>query len=1555
MAKNAKTNNSETAKYDYIVVGSGAGGGPLAARLAERGFRVLVLEAGGNQAAPPRGPAHEVTQVPVLHGAASEHPALSWQFFVDHYDTPPTGPDPKRVQDPNHRGFNKIFYPRAAALGGCTVHNAMITIAGPDSDWDDLADFLNDDSWRGSRMRAYFRRLEFNHYSLLPTKLPTTWWGKAWDNVKWLLGFDPDHARGEHGFEGWLHTSYTDLAPGFRDKQLLKMLKAALRQAKLTGLERAGTLASRFLTGRAWQSLDPNHARTQAESPEGLALIPLAVCGRRTTIHQSSDKPDVQRGRRSGPRERLLDVQQKHPDRLHIWTDCLVTKVLFDTSDPPRAIGVEYLQGQHLYRAHHEPSELEVAPQQVHVGEQGEVILCGGTFNTPQLLMLSGIGDKEQLKKFKLPLRVDSPGVGQNLQDRYEVTVISEMKQDFALLKDATSRLPASPDAPDPHLRQWRETGTGIYAGNGAVLSIFKRSRPDLAKPDLYIFGVVAPFKGYELGYSNVGDQHNMFTWTILKSHTNNHDGQVRLQSADPRDVPAINFHYFNETSLPNRGDEDPDLAAIVEGVKFVRGIAEHAKAVVKGEYHPKQTENVSDNDVQVRNWIRRVAWGHHACGTCRMGPDGDPQAVLDQRFRVRGVAGLRVVDASIFPTIPGYFIVTNIYMASEKAAEVIVADREAQAVSPHYPLELRRVEEEALVARRKLAGTATPNAIGVRTPQQEWSEDVTGLALSGGGIRSATLNLGILQALARSQWLRKIDFLSTVSGGGYIGAFLGRMFDRLRPVAANQPPSLNSSERVEHELTTYDSPALTWLRQHGNYIAPRGHSDWRLGIAAYIRNFLSVHFVLGMVFFALFGVANAIRYGLFDPATAGLGLVFMRSGDLPLGHLLRALLGPFFSPWFVAFELWLLFLVLPRAIGYWIVSQDKHERYHPVALPLLFLIAAAAIWLGLCQGLAPAPFAVGLALLSSLVPVELAWRYGRRREEALGTGGVETQRLRTRNILTYDLGLVLALAGLALAFALIDSAGHALQQRVEGNQAYLQAFAGLGVALAALMPLVRMLAGWFAGQDKPAGPPSTLRRIFRQQIIAGLLALVALAVPLVAFSFAAHAAYQGGDALVMGLAATAAAVVISVILRWSSAITFVNRSSLSQIYAARLARAYLGASNPLRHRPEGANITEVIAGDDVASIRDYQPHLAGGPFHLINAVVNQTVDFSSQRGSMDRKGESLAVSCAGLTVGQRWHALWADSTSRTLEQLNKRPTRLEPVGRVAGDSHPLVDEVGDPADAAEMLSLRQWIAISGAAVGPGQGQNTRLGTALLLGLANMRTGYWWNSSITEVSRDGFPQLNWLRRLLFLVPEFFLTQSLLLYEWLARFAGPWEQYWNLSDGGYFENTGAYELIRRRVPRIILCDGSADPTYDMESFGEFVRKVRIDFGAQVTPFTALDLKQHVPQAMSAWLGTPDQLRPDSPNRRHAVLYWVDYATHSRRSVILYFKASVSSDEPADILKYLARHREFPHEATGDQVFDEAQLESYRQLGEHMAGPLMPRSPALDHDWFWKIPV
>src|SRR5207245_1759802 len=186
-------------------------------------------------------------------------------------------------------------------------------------------------------------------------------------------------------------------------------------------------------------------------------------------------------------------------------------------------------------------------------------------------------------------------------------------------------------------------------------------------EPDLYIFGLPGLFTGYKPGYSALFERdRNQFTWAVLKAYTNNHAGRVTLQSIDPRDAPRINFHYFSEGT----DEQGADLDAVVDGVQFVRKMNKTLSEVKELSPGPGY-----DTPQRLREFIQNEAWGHHGSCTCKIGAKNDPLAVLDSRFCVRGTQGLRVVDASIFPKIPGYFIVTAIYMISEKASDVIMAD----------------------------------------------------------------------------------------------------------------------------------------------------------------------------------------------------------------------------------------------------------------------------------------------------------------------------------------------------------------------------------------------------------------------------------------------------------------------------------------------------------------------------------------------------------------------------------------------------------------------------------------------------------------------------------------------------------------------------------------------------------------------------------------------------------------------------------------------------------------------------------------------------------------
>jgi len=626
--------------YDYVVVGSGAGGGPLAANLAKAGFTVLLMEAGGDPCSEDET-GKLLYEVPIFHGLSSEYKGCAWDYFVRHYsDDAQQARDSKAVK---FKGKDTVFYPRAGTLGGCTAHNAMITVVPQDSDWNYIADLTGDDSWRPPKMRSYFERLENCKYVARADSVEGMFSNALSSIAELLKGKEDfrDFSHG-HGFQGWLPTCEADPKLALKDPQILSMLVSAINSALWTGVgDPFIRLDTRF---------DPNDSRNGSDSPEGLAFTPLAV----------------ENGKRAGPREYLLRVQQAFPNRLTVKKNALATRVVFEGK---RAVGVEYIDRAHIYEADPQALNTRDSLPRQQIRATREVILAAGAFNSPQLLQLSGIGPRADLQRLGIPVVLDLPGVGQNLQDRYEVTVVSEFQTNFTLLEGATFALPV-PGARDVSFEEWQKSGTGIYASNGSVVGVIKRSQKGLPDPDLYIFGLPGFFKGYVPGYSKTLEQyHNLFTWAILKARTNN-TGQVRLASAKPWEQPEINFQYFGD----NKRNNDPDLEAVLQGVHFARemnaGLSQ--LGVITDEKIPGPG---CQNDDQLRRFIRDEAWGHHASCTNKIGRADDPMAVLDSRFRVLGTQGLRVVDASVFPKIPGYFIAAPIYMISEKATDVIIED----------------------------------------------------------------------------------------------------------------------------------------------------------------------------------------------------------------------------------------------------------------------------------------------------------------------------------------------------------------------------------------------------------------------------------------------------------------------------------------------------------------------------------------------------------------------------------------------------------------------------------------------------------------------------------------------------------------------------------------------------------------------------------------------------------------------------------------------------------------------------------------------------------------
>ncbi len=718
---------------DYIVVGSGAGGSPLSARLARAGMRVLVLEAGVDSGAPLVQPntgqkerrkeenEHLIYSCPGLHAASTEpdlHDApdqacTNWNFWVRHYPNQAIQKlDTKARNDPHNPGEKAVLYPRASALGGCTTHHAMISVYGEDYDWQKIADLTGDNSWAPARMRTLYKRIERAR-----TGVRLGWLLGYWDGLLQMLNPGRD-ASAQRGAKGWLDVQLSDPKLAMGDTALFNVVAKTIFDVEdLDGVRSLWRDAKRLIGGRLFRDLDLNDLDKMRTHPEGVALVPLAVS---------------RGGVRRGPREWLLetrrqlrDERDKVPDgdefagEIRIATNVFVRRVVFqadETGQPPRAIGVEFSVGRHLY----DPGkQMNSDPQKQYCYARREILLCGGAFNTPQLLMLSGVGDKNYLRtigvegvvgidgKVNADLFVDLPGVGKNLLDRYEISVVSEMAKNFSMLDTVKFEPSATDDAP---LNNWKaeqtlKPRTGLYTTNGAALAILKRSDPAGSKPanlppDLLLLGFPAVFRGYYPGWSKElltkpGDasgqtRRNLWSWTILKAYSKNR-GEVRLRSNNPFDSPAIDFCYFGQRNGPEHESdlnlqEDDDFAALEFGIQYVRRLNEAAAKLMKGgdaaaaEILPGSAKTCGSSSLA--DWIVRETWGHHASGTCRIGSDPwqanvsdlkDKEAVLDSHFRVHGVRCLRVVDASVFPTIPGYFITVPIYLVSEKAADTIL------------------------------------------------------------------------------------------------------------------------------------------------------------------------------------------------------------------------------------------------------------------------------------------------------------------------------------------------------------------------------------------------------------------------------------------------------------------------------------------------------------------------------------------------------------------------------------------------------------------------------------------------------------------------------------------------------------------------------------------------------------------------------------------------------------------------------------------------------------------------------------------------------------------
>ncbi len=508
---------------DVVVVGAGAAGAVLAARLAEdSGRRVIMLEAGGRGGNP-------LLRVPLMTGLLLRSRYANWSY---------------RTEAEPGLGGRSTAIPRGKVLGGSTAINGMVWARGRPSDYD---------GWAQAGLRGW-----------------------NWDNA--LAGF-----RRIERFQG----GASEMHGG---DGAVPVTDAAVEHELIDAFVAAGLQAGY-----------PPSADFNVPPCEGVGRYHFTIAG----------------GRRWSTAQAFLRTA---PKNLHIVTRAQATRVVIEAG---RAVAVEAVVGG-----------------QKRQFRGGEIVLCGGAINSPQLLMLSGVGPAAHLQEMGLRVQADLPGVGGNLHDHVLVRVEHACTQPITL--QALTRIDRAAVA----LLRALASGTGPAASFPLAAGFMLRSDPSLEEPDLqshFLPGLTTatlrvPFLA---GPLRAGDGHGfMANVSQMRPYSR---GDLRLASAHPFQAPLIRPNYLSDPR---------DRAILRAGVAILRHIfAQKAFDPYRGAELSPGVDVRSDAALDA--WIARTAdTVHHAVGTCRMGTANDLGAVVDEELRVHGIAGLRVADASVMPTI---------------------------------------------------------------------------------------------------------------------------------------------------------------------------------------------------------------------------------------------------------------------------------------------------------------------------------------------------------------------------------------------------------------------------------------------------------------------------------------------------------------------------------------------------------------------------------------------------------------------------------------------------------------------------------------------------------------------------------------------------------------------------------------------------------------------------------------------------------------------------------------------------------------------------------------
>lgn len=802
---------------------------------------------------------------------------------------------------------------------------------------------------------------------------------------------------------------------------------------------------------------------------------------------------------------------------------------------------------------------------------------------------------------------------------------------------------------------------------------------------------------------------------------------------------------------------------------------------------------------------------------------------------------------------------------------------------------------------------------------------DKWGLALSGGGIRSATFCFGLLGVLARNRLLERFDLLSTVSGGGYIGGMLGRLLQRARSPADTQTV-FEAFARQEPRWFRW------WLRANGRYLVPRGPADKTFALAIFLRNLLAIHLELGALALALGVLLAAVDVGVWAAIAEWVTDEWVTGEPIAALRWLPAWLP---TLWPVAIPVLAVLGGLATA-AYWVVpwvASAGRPGWRPgfVAVQWVILTIVLGLLVHYGDAIIGPPWQPGHAIRMTLtwgaIGLAIAWLIAipwarfllRHLFEETARDALRLREEAVRRWLADWQSLCMKAIAVVLLLGLVDRVAWFLAFEFEAQANTALALAVAAAALRAAMPVLGgstqggisgklllslgqlagyvlsfLLCAWWVSLVHAAA----LGPMFPTKCAEDLVA-TNCAANLVATAWAVDFGAPWLRLLAIGAAAG------GYVLATGRNFEFLNLSSLHTFYRARLVRSYLGAANPARFDRQAAlGPTEAVPvngaahlahksvfdpdPDDDLALEAYAPHRQGGPVHLIGVCINQTHDPRGGLFNRDRRGLPLTVGPEGwVRVGQ------------------------EPWFRVSG---------------AGGLSLGSWVAISGAAVSPGLGSQTRGGISALLAFAGIRLGYWW----TRAARENLQRPK--RRLA-------AKSRGLLSEVFCNFKGSSGPDWFLSDGGHFENTAAYALLAERCRMIVLADCGADPDYRFGDLENLVRKARIDLGAEIEflrPRPRAAGENDRPPGVELF-GSLNDLASRKSNACLA-LARVRYVDAAEPGWLVLVKPNISAGLPVDLINFAASNPAFPQQTTADQFFDEAQWESYYQLGFNLGDVL-----------------